>query len=81
MHEPVDYLTVPAAATVISTSAFSSMKVSESLLSASMEQIVNGAFVVQLSDLTGITAFTILIVKVSIDIIKYVINKKNSVKN
>ena len=82
MTEPMQQLvTVTAGATAISTSVVSSMKVSESLLSASIEQIAAGAYVVQLSDITGIAAFSILFVKAVIDISKYIIKKINSEKS
>ena len=78
MSEPAQsVITVTAGATDISTSVVSSMKVSGSMLSASLEQIEAGAFIVQLSDITGIAAFIILLINAGINIGKYLTKHKD----
>ena len=78
MSEPAQSaITTTAGAVAISTSAISSMEVSGSLLSASVEQIIAGSYIVQLSDMTTIIAFVILLINTGINIGKYLTKNKD----
>ena len=76
MSEPSPALTTIAGVTALGTSAANSINPSESLLSASIEQIQAGAYTVQLSDITGLLAAAFLMLNTAINIFRYFRQKK-----
>lgn len=71
MQESSPALTTVAGVTAIGTSAANSISPSESLLSASLEQIYAGAYTVQLSDITGLIAVAFLMLNTAINVFRY----------
>ncbi|MTI13798.1 hypothetical protein [Sansalvadorimonas verongulae] len=69
MSEPTHVVTtVVAGSTAVSVSAAKSLSVSESLLGSNIEQLLAGAFTIQLSDVTGILATVVLLVNLALNL-------------
>lgn len=76
--QPVsNHVSVVAGSTVVGTSVISSMTSSSSLYRASWEQILSGQFELIVSDVVGLVSMLVLLVNLSINVCRWLKDRKD----